>query len=109
MADENKNLITTLTDTRLPAKPGGGAADEPIDPGSGPSEEAGERAAAPVVRERTAEAPAGPVEREAAQPPAERKPAAPKKYKINGRDYTLAELEANGLVEGLLTKAGQHD
>jgi len=96
MADNDKALLESLTNTSLPALPST-PEPEPTEPSKEVSTE-GERGREPddVVVSRETRLPA--TEEEKAQPPA--KPEE-KRYEVRGIKYTAKELEAAGLLEDL--------
>lgn len=95
MADDSKDLLASLTSSRLPAVPDSGTA-EPQEPTERTDLETRGRSPDEVVqtreeRQAVTETPAEDVE---ITVPAGKKPAKEKTYEVNGKKYTAAELQA---------------
>jgi len=95
MADNDKDLLASLTNTQLPAVP----SPEPSEPAEPKEVSRGEEAPGKTPDEVVSRETRLPADREEpAQPPA--KPAE-KRYLVRGIEYTAKELEEAGLLEDL--------
>lgn len=111
MADENKDLLASLTETRLPAVPEDRQPSEPVEPQTTDVETRG-RAPEDVVparEERISEQPSDEETTLPAAPPKKGKSpkAQPKTYEVGGKHYTKDELEAAGLLDTVIQTAQQ--
>lgn len=110
MDEDQKNLLASLTETRLPALPESREPAEPRDPSESTGLEVRGRTPEEVLGERTerTETPAEQPAEEVTVPAKKGKAKAEAKtYEIDGKRYTAAELEAAGLLESVLQQARQ--